>query len=214
MDQQRADLGRFETDARNPGSRFSSPRITIGCLSVLRREKNLHLLLLAAARLLPAVPSLHVLLVGSGPEDSNLKQTAAQLGIVNHCEFQPAAKNVAYWLSQIDIFVLPSSTEALSNSLMEAMASKCAIVASNVGGTPELIRDGETGLLFASGNISELVSRILHLIRDPAVRALLARNASDLIHREFTIQQSAQRMSEIYRHFIDIARHSSKVVTR
>jgi hypothetical protein len=59
-----------------------------------------------------------------------------------------------------------------------------------------------------------LVSRILHLIRDPAVRALLARNASDLIHSEFTIQQSAQRMSEIYRHFIDIARHSSKVVTR
>jgi glycosyltransferase involved in cell wall biosynthesis len=156
---------------------------------------------------MPTVPDLHVLLVGSGPEEENLKRLAAQLGIVSQCHFQPAEKNVAHWLSQIDIFVLPSSTEAFSNSLMEAMVSECAVVASNVGGTPELITDGETGLLFASGNLSDLTDRIHLLIRDPILRASLAQNASNLIRKRFTIQQSASRMTDIYRQFIDTDRN-------
>ena len=67
------------------------------------------------------------------------------------CHFQPAERNVAPWLRAMDIFVLPSLSEALSNSLMEAMGCGCCPLASDTGGNPELVQHGETGLLVSAG---------------------------------------------------------------
>jgi glycosyltransferase involved in cell wall biosynthesis len=177
--------------------------LTIGCVCVFRPEKNLHLLLEAAAPLCRTNPSLQLLLVGSGPEKQLLEQTARRLRISHQCRFQPAQKDVSPFLRAIDIFVLPSVTEAFSNSLMEAMASGCAAIASEVGGNPELIQHRETGLLFRTEDVSDLTEQLQLLIKNPLLRRTLSINATELIRRRFTIEQSARNMGEIYGKFLE-----------
>jgi glycosyltransferase involved in cell wall biosynthesis len=195
--------GQFEfagpSELRN---KFAPGAVIVGSICVLRPEKNLHLLLSAAASLSRVLPQIRVLLVGSGPEAARLHGLARELHIQDRCVFQPAEREVGAWLKNIDIFVLPSSTEALSNSLMEAMAAGCAVVASRVGGNPELIRDGETGLLFTPGNEAELSAKIRTLAENPALRASLADKAKKLIREHFHIEKAAQRMAAIYEEFV------------
>src|SRR5205823_11528833 len=118
---------------------------------------------------------------------------------VEAVHFEPATPHVAEWLSAIDIFVLPSRSEALSNSLMEAMACGCCPVASNVGGNPELVRAGETGLLFRAGDPEDLASSLRTLIGQPDLRRDLAAHAESLIRANFSTAAAARRMAEIYR---------------
>jgi glycosyltransferase involved in cell wall biosynthesis len=105
---------------------------------------------------------------------------------------------VADWLRKIDIFVLPSLSEALSNSLMEAMASGCAVTASKVGGNVELVQPGVTGLLFSPRAADELAANLRRLIQDEALRIEMAANAVRFIKNGFSLSASAQRMAGIY----------------
>jgi glycosyltransferase involved in cell wall biosynthesis len=136
--------------------------------------------------------------VGSGPCWSDVEARARELGILTDCVFQPATLNVAQWLEAIDIFVLPSFSEALSNSLMEAMACGCAVVATRVGGNPELVVHGETGMLFDVRDTTGLAGHLRHLSSLPDLRALLAANAARFIRQRFSLETSAKRMGEIY----------------
>jgi glycosyltransferase involved in cell wall biosynthesis len=128
--------------------------VVIGALCALRPEKGLDLLLEAYAALRLAGASL--VIVGSGPAEAGLKERAAALGLGDRCRFIPMVTNVAEWLRSIDIYVLPSRSEAFSNSLMEAMSCGCCCVASDAGGNPELIANDINGMLFASGDSAEL----------------------------------------------------------
>jgi glycosyltransferase involved in cell wall biosynthesis len=118
------------------------------------------------------------------------------------CHFQPAERNVAPWLRTMDIFVLPSLSEALSNALMEAMGCGCCPVASDTGGNPELVQDGESGLLFPVGDADALAERLALLLDGPAYRSRLAAQAQRRIEEHFTREQAARAMGEIYREFL------------
>jgi glycosyltransferase involved in cell wall biosynthesis len=98
----------------------------------------------------------------------------------------------------MDIFVLPSLSESFSNALMEAMASGCAVVASRVGGNPELVIPGETGLLFEAGQSDELAGALLRLAESAPLRQQLADRASEIIRSRFTVAAAAHRLEEIY----------------
>ena len=171
--------------------------VTIGTVCALRPEKSLGTLLDAFAQL-RTDQALRLAVVGDGPELEGLRHRAAALGITDRVDFHPATEEVPRELGNIDIFVLPSRTEAFSNSLMEAMACGCASIASNVGGNPELIRHGETGLLFESGNAAALAEALGTLIRDEPLRRRLAEAGHDFLHQNFSLASSAQRMAEIY----------------
>ena len=110
----------------------------IGIVCALRPEKNLPLLLQAFAKVHASHPELRLVIVGSGAELKALQENAARLDISGHIDFIPATRDVPYWLRKMDIFVLPSYSEAFSNSMLEAMACGCAVVGSRVGGMPEL----------------------------------------------------------------------------
>jgi glycosyltransferase involved in cell wall biosynthesis len=112
--------------------------------------------------------------------------------------FVPGTNRVVDWLRRMDIFVLPSRSEALSNSLMEAMACGCAVVASRVGGNVELVETGRTGLLFASGDAAQLRDALELLIRTPALRAKLGAAACCRMREAFSLAESTRRMSAIY----------------
>jgi glycosyltransferase involved in cell wall biosynthesis len=102
------------------------------------------------------------------------------------------------WLRSFDIFVLPSLEEALSNSLMEAMACGCPAIASSVGGNPELIEDGVRGLLFKRLDTAGLAQALRRLIEDDALRRSFAGAGEHFIRDHFSRRASADRMGEIY----------------
>lgn len=172
--------------------------LVIGVVCGLRPEKGLGTLLEAFAAVHSLAPGMKLALVGSGSCLAELQGRATALGIHPDCVFEPATQRVPEWLNAIDIFVLPSLSEALSNSLMEAMACGCCVAASRVGGNPELVAHGETGMLFEPGNPAGLSEVLRQLIGAPALRGTLAGNAARVIHTRFSREAAAHRMGEIY----------------
>jgi L-malate glycosyltransferase len=185
-----------EEYARRPITSPWPGKTVIGVICALRPEKSLDTLLRAFAELARSDAALAI--VGSGPEEARLKSLAAELNLGAACHFEPATAEVADWLSRIDVFVLPSRTEALSNSLMEAMACRCCCVASRVGGNPELIDDGENGLLFEAGDVGELAAKLATLLEDPARRERMAMAGSAKMATHFTYSHAAETMGAIY----------------
>jgi L-malate glycosyltransferase len=172
--------------------------LVIGTLSLLRPEKDVGPLLHAFANLLPDLHNLRLALIGSGPEKTRLQTLAQNLGIAHACVWEDSTTDVIRWFHSFDIFVLASISEALSNSLMEAMACGCCAVASNVGGNPELIRPGETGLLFEKQDVAGLTAQLRLLVENPEMRKRLAAAGSDLIRRNFSLAIAGRAFHQLY----------------
>lgn len=187
----------IDTAVFHPGPRERAS-VVIGTVCVLRPEKNLPLLLEAFAVVAGVRDDARLLVVGSGPEEGALKTLANRLGIAERCVFQPSTPDVPRFLAEMDVFVSPSLTEGLSNAIMEAMASGCCVVASDVGGTGELIEDGVTGLLFPSRDKDALADRLLRVIDDRTRREALAAAGAARMRVSFSLQSAAARMQQIY----------------
>lgn len=192
-----------------PGPAIRPPQLegaslVIGTICELRPEKGLDTLLDAFARIRDARPGLKLAIIGSGPSGADLEAHSRRLGLAGSCLFIPAVSDVPEWLRSIDVFVLPSRSESLSNSLMEAMACGCCVVASSAGGNPELVTDGVTGLLFPAGDAFALAERLRRLIgADPQLRLSLSAAAAAHAHRCFSTGASIARISEIYTELLD-----------
>ena len=167
--------------------------LVIGVVANLLPWKGLSTLLDAFARIRNIQPGLRLVIVGSGPELANL-----QLRATENVVFQPGTAAIAEQLREMDIFVLPSLSEAFSNALMEAMACGCCAVASNVGGNPELVRNGETGMLFEAGNTEALADVLSTLVMNAGLRRELAIRGTRFIRENYSIQNASLRMAEIY----------------
>ncbi len=187
------DVERYQRRAVPP--RFPG-HLVIGTVCALRPEKGLDTLVKAFAKVRELGAKL--VIVGSGPEEAGLHALCSQLGVVGDCHLEPATTEVAEWLSGIDVFVLPSRSEALSNALMEAMACSCCPVASNVGGNPELIQHDRNGVLFNVDDVEGLASELRLLLGDEDRRRRLAQEASRSIRERFTFSQAASSMEGIY----------------
>ena len=197
------DLERFRPLESPRPPELPPDSLVIGAVSALRPEKGLPTLLQAFARVRRLRRGLKLAIVGDGSMLEALEAEAGALGIREDCVFARSTDQVADWLRAIDIFVLPSLSEALSNGLMEAMACGCAVIASKVGGNPELVRDGETGLLFEPGDSSGLAAALETLIQNEALRKRIAAEGTAFIQQHFSIQAAAQRMGEIYSQLIE-----------
>jgi glycosyltransferase involved in cell wall biosynthesis len=182
--------------------------LVIGTVAALRPEKDLATLLEAFARVQhgtldgtrqqPLRENLRLVIVGDGPMLETWKSLAQRLGIAPSCHFEPATANVADWIRAIDIFVLCSTSESFSNSLLEAMACGCCPIASRVGGLPEMIIDEENGLLIEAGDPADLAAKLDRVIRDDSLRARLGAKAADHAQAKFSVQAFVHNMEEIY----------------
>ena len=192
----------FHSHGRKRPLTLEGASTVVGTVALLRTEKNLGLLIEAFARVHRVDNRARLVIVGSGPVKPELVQRATELRIINACTFQEAVGQPAEWMRAIDIFVLPSSSEAFSNSLLEAMACGCCPVASRVGGTPELVRDRESGILFESKNLDQLSDALLYLVRHPEERKRMADAAASFVREHLTIQQACARLADIYRELL------------
>jgi L-malate glycosyltransferase len=186
----------IDTDQFTPGD---APRgLTIGCVCVLRPEKNLGLLLRAFQTLRGSHSEARLIIVGSGPEEAPLKALAAELQLDLFCEFRPATTDVAPHLREMEIFVLPSFSEGLSNSLMEAMACGCVPVAADLPSNGELVVPGTHGILFQNGVQSSLEGALATLAANPDLRSRFRQAARSRIELEFSIPVAAGRLQDLY----------------
>jgi len=183
--------------ARMPA--LQSAPLVIGTIGLLRPEKRLPLLLDAFAAVSSIDRSMKLVIVGDGAELPQLKNRAAALGIAEACVFQPATPQVAAWFRSIDIYVLGSSSEAFSNALLEAIACGCCPVASRVGGNLEIVKHGETGLLFNTDDAKDLAAQLEILIRDPGLRSHLAAAATETVRTRFSHAAAIRCMEAVYR---------------
>jgi glycosyltransferase involved in cell wall biosynthesis len=202
----------FHCDNRKRPPALAGASTVIGTVAVLRPEKNLKILIEAFARVHQIDRQTRLVIVGSGPVKAELMRQAASLQVADECIFQDAVSKPAEWMRAIDVFVLSSTTEGSSNSLLEAMACGCCPVASRVGGSPELIRDREHGVLFKSGNVDELTDALVNLVRHPEERQRIAESAAAFAKENLTIRQACKRLADIYRGLIGDARTKASVV--
>ncbi|HLH44200.1 MAG TPA: glycosyltransferase family 4 protein [Bryobacteraceae bacterium] len=196
------DTARYRPQQKLRPGGLAGAALIIGVVCMLRPEKDLETLVEAFARVACGAPGLILLVVGSGPMLGSLQDQARRLGVLPQCVFQPEVSDVTPWLREIDIFVLPSTTEALSNSLMEAMACGCCPIASRVGGNPELIEDGVTGLLFRAGDAEDLAGKLRSLIADQSARSALSAKAVSFIRERFDHRVLVGRMAGVYRSYL------------
>jgi glycosyltransferase involved in cell wall biosynthesis len=193
----------IDTSVFRPGPRTGPPEVrnaalVVGVVCILRDVKDLKTLVSAFARVAAGRKDLALLLVGDGPEKEPLRRQVSELGIALQVAFVPATPDVAAWMRAIDVFVLPSISEALSNSLMEAMASGCCAIASRVGGNPELVEDGVTGLLFEPGDADGLARQLSRVLGDESLRLRMAAAGAARIAKEFSRERSMRRLEEVY----------------
>ena len=132
----------------------------IGTVGRLAEVKQQGVLIRAFARIIPAFPTARLVLVGDGPLRAELEGLARSLGLGGAVLFAGYQPNPERYLAAMDVFVLPSRAEAMPLVIPEAWAAGRPVVASRVGGIPELIEDGKTGLLVEPGDVDGLAARL------------------------------------------------------
>jgi L-malate glycosyltransferase len=164
----------------------------------LRPEKGQDTLLAAAPRILARYPDASFTFVGDGPRRQALETLTRALGITERVRFVGESRDVAPILAGHDLFVLPSRSEAFPNALIEAMATGLPVVATDVGGIPEVVRPGVNGQLVSPDDDQGLADAVLALMDDPAAAAALGRAARADVERHYTIDRMVERFEELY----------------
>ncbi len=170
----------------------------IGAVCMLRPQKAIDVLLRAAARLRQEFPALVVLVAGEGPERQSLEALTRELGLAETVRFLGPRADVADVLAALDVAVSSSDFEGSSLAIMEYMEAAKAIVATAVGGTPDLIEPGVHGLLVRPRDPESLAEAVAGLLRDASLREELGRAAAERRRREFDIDVMARTLETLY----------------
>jgi glycosyltransferase involved in cell wall biosynthesis len=170
----------------------------IGTVGRLVPVKNQQLLIRAFARVRAAVPDAHLLLVGDGPLREDLIQLAVGLGLTDSVHFAGYRSDVIDYLGLMDVFALTSHSEGTPQSLLEASVAGVPVIASRVGGVPDAVEDGRSGLVFESGNEQALVLGLLSLLTDRALAAALAEAGRKRVIAHYDVSRMAREYHEQY----------------
>jgi L-malate glycosyltransferase len=147
---------------------------TVVCVAALRPEKGHDTLLAAFAAVLEVIPEARLVLVGDGPERPAIEATIAAAGMRASVVLRGRVEEIWPHLADADVFALASPAEALGIAIMEAMAAGLPVVATDVGGIPELVTPGVTGELFGVRDHPELARRLIELLQSPERRAAMS----------------------------------------
>lgn len=177
---------------------LSTGDIVAGAVGRLDEVKGVDLLIRAAAAIKARVPQLKIVFIGSGPEEAALKRLAAETGVADAVRFLGYRSDARALFHALDVLALPSRHEAQSLSLLEAMACAKPVVASNVGGIPDVVRDGVTGILFPSENVGAFAAALLRLLEDEETRAAMGAAARERVRLHFSEDTMLEQTASLY----------------
>jgi sugar transferase (PEP-CTERM/EpsH1 system associated) len=176
--------------------------VRIGSVGRIQQVKDYATLLHAVARLLSRRPDLHnvarLVVIGDGPLLQTMRDLAVRLGIAHVSWLPGASSDVPQVLQALDIFVLPSLNEGISNTILEAMATGLPVLATAVGGNVELVDDGVTGHLFKAGDSSALSVRLEEYLNDASLRKRHGQRARLVANRDFSLSAMVNRYHALY----------------
>ena len=175
-----------------PGSQI------VGVVARLEQEKGHPTLLEAWPAIVRAVPDVYLLIVGEGSRRDALEAQARELRIAHRVIFTGRRDDVPAVTAALDVAVLPSYREAQGLTILEAMALSRPVVASDVGGIPEMVQDGVTGLLVPPHDAEALATAIVRLLTDHPYADTLGRAGHDLVHDRFCIEIMVNSVLSIY----------------
>jgi glycosyltransferase involved in cell wall biosynthesis len=176
----------------------STSGVILGTAGRLIPLKGVKFLLSAAAALQGEFPDLRVEIAGSGPQRPELEQRIARLGLTGRVEFLGWIDDLHTVLPRWDVFVMPSLEEGFPLAALEAMAAGLPVVASGVGGVPELVVDGKTGWLAPPGDAEALTARLRLLLRSPEERLRMGANARARVRDHFSLAQMTENFGKLY----------------
>jgi glycosyltransferase involved in cell wall biosynthesis len=177
-----------------------------GTVSVFRRLKGHQVLLDATPEILRVVPEARLLLAGEGPQEKNIQKKIEELGIGKSVLMPGFREDVPRVLNTLDVFVFPSLQEALGTAILEALAMRRAVVASRVGGIPEIIEDGKTGFLIGSENPSAIAERVIQLLKNPVLRLQMGDQGRQFVETHYDQRLMVRRLEDLYRELVEIRR--------
>jgi len=176
--------------------------VVAGTVGRLQPVKGTRHLLEAWSRLVSGHPDAILLLVGGGSQQAALERMSRHLGISEHVRFLGDRADVPDLLRGMDVFVLPSLWEGMPNAALEAMAVGLPVVATAVGGTPEVVVDGVTGLLIPPGDPDALAQSIAHLLCDPDLRYRMGQAGRERVVNHFSVGRMVEQTTRLYEHLL------------
>lgn len=186
----------------SPAERLAEPgRFQLLCVGRLVPAKGQHILIEAVAALAEMGKTARLVFVGDGPDRESLERHARELGLAEWVEFAGAVNQDAIrgHYATADAFVLPSFAEGLPVVLMEAMAMSIPCITTRITGVPELIRDGEDGLLVAASDVAGLAGAITRLMEDASLRQRLGESGRERVLQDYVLRVNTGRLAEIFR---------------
>jgi len=171
----------------------------VGTVSSLTPHKGQKYLIQAAAKIREKYPATRFLIVGDGPLRQSLEEQALGLSLQSSLIFTGARRDIPDLLSLMDIFVLPSSSrEGLGIAIIEGMAMEKPTVATDIGGIPEVVQDGETGLLVRPGDSAALAKAIIELIDNPDRAKAMGKKGRNRFAQKFTRKTMLSKIEDLY----------------
>jgi glycosyltransferase involved in cell wall biosynthesis len=170
----------------------------IGCVGNLKKVKGQELLIRAVPEILEKHPQAYFLIIGDGAERENLKKLCFDLDVNNYVIFTGRRNDVNSFYPILDVVVNTSFTEGISNSLLEAMSFSKPVIATKVGGNPEIIEHKKTGVLLQERSISLLANEINDLLDNPKNAKNLGENATRKVKEKYSVQTMIYKMQKEY----------------
>jgi glycosyltransferase involved in cell wall biosynthesis len=157
------------------------------------------LLIQSVAQLKDQFPQLRLLIVGSGERQTELQHLAQQFNIANHVTFTGYRSDAQRLMQGMDLFALPSEVEGQPVSIMEAMQHALPVIATTVGGIPDIAIHQQTALLSPPGNLDAFTQNLTTLLQNEPLRKTLGQKGQQRIQQEFSVQNMTQRFTDCYR---------------
>jgi glycosyltransferase involved in cell wall biosynthesis len=179
----------------------------VAVFSRLNRMKGVQYFLDAAMVLAGRFPDVHFLVVGDGGSKTELEEHACRLGLGQRIVFTGFRGDVPNLLSEAAISVLPSLSEGTSNTLLESMAAGIPVVATRVGGNPEVVEDGVSGLLVPPRDSSALAAAMARLLEDPDLALRLGQAGMLRVSQLFSIDGSVHQTEHLYQRLVEAKGH-------
>ena len=192
-----------QDDGREVRRRFGIPAgaLVLGTVANLFARKGYDVMLRALPAILKSSPHVHYLIIGGGDAgyETRLRALVRKLGLTSHVHFAGFQPSVYPHLAALDIYVHPALMEGFGIAVLEAMAMRKPVVTTAIGGLPEIVLDGETGVLVPPGDSDALARAVSLLLRDPARRGELGAAGRDRVTARFTVDAMMKGLAAGYR---------------
>lgn len=175
----------------------------LGTAITFRLKKGFPLLFAAMAELLTSVPDAHLLIAGESEMSAEPAALASRLGIAGRIHLLGRRSDMPEVLAALDVFVLPSQSEGMSNALLEAMAMQLAVVATGVGGNLEVVEDRRSGFLVEPDDAAAMAARVAALLGDRSLRAKVGAAARARVLAAYSAPAMVRQIEDLYARLLD-----------